>query len=356
MKPVASVIRTDRGSTRGRKFCFEQSDKCGDGCLGLPGGGRISSVNASKFTFNLAVQANLFGPAINLFFIFPHLKTGTNFGATSFTLTLFNMVQAGLLTKETTDIFRGSDGGAELVSLTNHGVHIMVARRTQKIITWGRLPPNHSHEGVDRFFSWMEGLLTNPANSGCATFWDLLELLKSAHRKSTGYKDTLLNLQVQLVNRNFDRWFEGHINRDQISGVKTPLVYRYVPDGDDVRVFFKHSLTDKGTFDLDEWGPWKLENVQANDPVTGRVGTRQVKSPAPPCPAPPRPVQSNAAPRSPRLPRPVQRRAAVAPHRPASTRAVPHRKWLKPSSGEKDRPERHPDDGKLPKLHHEPWV
>jgi hypothetical protein len=142
---------------RGGNLVFEQADKCGDSCLYLPGGGRVSSANTSKWSYHVALQTNIYpGKLINAFLLLPNLTTGANFGATSFLFSLCNMIKYGLITKETKTIMRGSDGGSENVAFTIHGVHMAVVRMTKKELIWARLPPDHSHDYCDRYFSALQ--------------------------------------------------------------------------------------------------------------------------------------------------------------------------------------------------------
>jgi len=223
-------------SLRDLVVMFEQSDKCGDSCLFCPGGGRVSGNNSGKYQLHIALQAHLFpGKCLYLNLLLPSLRTGANFGATSFLHGLYGQVSRGHLTPRTETIFRGSDGGSELVAFTCHGVHATVAKRLRKDLLWARLPPEHSHEAVDRYFSWVEGHV-NGAPGGCSTPWELEALIRKFHRTSA-YKEWNLQLGWQLCNRNIDKWLEGRLNRSTIKNIKVPLVwlYQYCAKDDRVR-------------------------------------------------------------------------------------------------------------------------
>ena len=139
---------------RGNWLSFEQDDKCGDSCLYLPGSGRINSNNTGKYSYHVSLQANMFpGKLINGYILLPSLRTGANFGATSFLYSICNAIKAGMITSETKMLYRGSDSGSENVGFTMHGVHINLVRATKKDLIWARLPPNHSHDYCDRWFS-----------------------------------------------------------------------------------------------------------------------------------------------------------------------------------------------------------
>eukprot|EP00965_Chrysotila_dentata_P050590 1676482-Pleurochrysis_carterae.AAC.1 len=48
-------------------------------------------------------------------------------------------------------------GGSENVAFVMHALHAtLVHRSVFDEITWARLPPDHSHDAIDRFFSVIE--------------------------------------------------------------------------------------------------------------------------------------------------------------------------------------------------------
>ena len=107
----------------GHEGCLaENSDKCGDHCLYLPASARASSANVSKFKYRLSLQANVYaGKLFNLMFLLPNLKTGADFGITSFLSSLSRMFNHGEVTNQTRRLFRGMDGGSENVNFA--GAH-----------------------------------------------------------------------------------------------------------------------------------------------------------------------------------------------------------------------------------------
>eukprot|EP00965_Chrysotila_dentata_P131207 4337572-Pleurochrysis_carterae.AAC.1 len=76
-----------------------QSDKCGDDSLYLPGGGRrLSGANQLRYTYRISSQAShIFGRMWELSLILPILKTGANFGATTFLSSLVRLMRNGRL-------------------------------------------------------------------------------------------------------------------------------------------------------------------------------------------------------------------------------------------------------------------
>lgn len=184
----------------------------------------------------------------------------------------------GTLTRDTKIIMRGSDGGSENVSYTMHGVHVNVVRTTRKELIWARLPPDHSHDYCDRWFSALEGWLTDPSASKCNTLHELISLI-ARKRPTSAYNTMKLQLFVLLWNFDFDRWLEGCTNASSMTGIKTPLVWRYVWDdvAKTVRVFFKHNMADAGSFMRDEWGPWHHQYTDYCNPESGVTERVQVK-------------------------------------------------------------------------------
>jgi hypothetical protein len=268
---------------RGNWLSFEQADKCGDSCLYLPGSGRINSSNAGKYSYHVSLQANIFpGKLINGYLLLPSLRTGANFGATSFLYSICNAIKAGMITRETKSLYRGSDGGSENVGFTMHGVHINLVRATQKDLVWARLPPDHSHDYCDRWFSAVEGFVKDAYAKGVNTLGQLLRLLAEKHTGSE-YRMMKLHLSILLCNYNFDAWIEGCLRTDKVKGIKTPLVYWYHWDevAGTVRVFFKHSVAAESTFERDEWGPWKNVWVESVDQNSGQLQKVQVKRTVP---------------------------------------------------------------------------
>jgi hypothetical protein len=84
-------------------------------------------------------------------------------------------------------------------------------------------------------------------------------------------------VSLLLQNFNFDKWLQGHLQTN-VRGISTPLVFRYVWDNDleRVAVFYKHGAADRGTFEKDEWGPWRKEWTTTTNQETGLLERVQV--------------------------------------------------------------------------------
>jgi hypothetical protein len=137
---------------------FEQSDACGEDCLNIPSVARVTSSNASKWTYRLKLQANVYPGKHFSFLLKPEpVIGGANFGATSLLHGLADMMDRKCITSSKRHFVRGTDGGSENRSKVMHGVHAMLVQfGVFDTITWARLPPSHSHDFVDRVFSAIE--------------------------------------------------------------------------------------------------------------------------------------------------------------------------------------------------------
>ena len=123
-----------------------------------------------------------------------------------------------------------------------------------------RLEPDHSHHWLtDGTFSVMEGWLCHDGFPGCPTIWDLIDYLRSKFAAAERYKDKRVEVTCLLVTFAFTKWFDGCIHQDEIRRIGTPLVWRHMwsEEQGDVVVQYKMALSDEGSFEKDEWGPWE---------------------------------------------------------------------------------------------------
>eukprot|EP00965_Chrysotila_dentata_P008439 274531-Pleurochrysis_carterae.AAC.1 len=85
-------------------------DKCGNESPYLPGGGRLTGTDQSKYIYRLSLQANFFSCSLwQLNFLLPNLRTGTDFGVTALFAGLVRSMELGSITRETRRLLRGSD-------------------------------------------------------------------------------------------------------------------------------------------------------------------------------------------------------------------------------------------------------
>ena len=71
------------------------------------------------------------------------------------------------------------------MSFVVHALHAtLVERGIFDEIIWMRLPPDHSHDEIDRFFSLIEAELRKPDTPEAATLLQLIRLLRDRLRAS----------------------------------------------------------------------------------------------------------------------------------------------------------------------------
>ena len=210
----------------------ENSDKCGDHCLYIPSSARAASANVSKYRYRLSLQANVYaGKLFNLMFLLPNLKTGADFGISSFLAGLCRMFELGEVTSRTRRLFRGMDGGSENVNFAGLGMNNLLVKELHEgsitEVQQHRLPPDHSHTFLtDGTFSVIEGFLTHDGFPGCATVWDMIAYLRRKFAGAEKYLDKRVEITCLLVTFAFTKLFDGHIHADKIRGIGTPSVPR----------------------------------------------------------------------------------------------------------------------------------
>ena len=257
----------------------ENSDKCGDDCLYLPNSSRPTSANMSKYKYRLSLQANVYaGKLFHLSLLMPNLTTGADFGISTFLASLVRMFQLGEITSLKRRLLRGIDGGSENVNFASLGMNSTLVHELHLgsilEVQQHRLPPDHSHHWTtDGTFSVIEGWLRADGFKGCATVWDLIELLRSEFAKADNYKDKKVEITFLLVSFAFTKWFDGCIHQEKLKHIGKPLVWRHIWSDarKEVVVQYKMLLSDEATFKKDEWGPWVEKMVEHNNEETGRV-------------------------------------------------------------------------------------
>eukprot|EP00965_Chrysotila_dentata_P038931 1293878-Pleurochrysis_carterae.AAC.1 len=73
--------------------------------------------------------SHIFGEMWELSLILPMLKTGANFGATTFLTSIVRLMRNNLLPAEKRRLVRASDGGSENVSFVMHALHATLVHR-----------------------------------------------------------------------------------------------------------------------------------------------------------------------------------------------------------------------------------
>ena len=270
-------------SSQSEGYVMENADKCGDQCLYLPSSQRISADNVSRYQYRVALQANVYASKLyHLSLLLPNLTTGANFGLTTELCGLVRMIQLGEVTAATRKFMRGIDGGSENVNHASLGMNNYLCgpktRRFDEVLQ-NRLQPGHSHHYLtDGLFSVIEGWCTGPGFAGCTTLVALMELLTKKLAEAAAYHDKVVEISILAVNFAFTKWFSGHLHMDKVSKIGDPLVWRHtwVESEQRVRTQYKYLISDVGSFDKDEWGPWVERCVPVNDPESGAIVMKTV--------------------------------------------------------------------------------
>ena len=105
---------------------------------------------------------------------------------------LCNMTDRGNITASTRRYVYCTDGGSENRAKNHHALnYTLVDAGVFEEVLWGRLPPHHSHDFVDRVFSAVESWLGSASHRGCNTPWDLRNyLLESFAHADSQYAGT----------------------------------------------------------------------------------------------------------------------------------------------------------------------
>jgi hypothetical protein len=263
---------------------FDQSDACGEDCLNVPTFPRVSSATTSKYTYKVKLQANLFPGFLFAFqLVPPHLTTGVNFGATCFLQAICNCIDMGKVTEYTRTYIHATDGGSENRAKLTHAMgYMLVEYGVFDEVLWCRLPPNHSHDLVDRVFSAIETWLKDVSYPGCHTIFELREyLLRKFASPDSKYHKTAVVIDILLANFDFKQWFHGCIAEREVvikeltraDGTKyrpEPLVWRttWSPALQRPVVHYKADMICQGTFLQSEWGPWEEVWVDGSEEET----------------------------------------------------------------------------------------
>ena len=264
-----------------QEVLVENGDKCGDECLFLPADYRTNADNVGKYRFRVALQANVYaGKLFHLSLLLPHLVTGSNFGIQSMLNGLVAMVKLGEVGPVCRKFLRGVDGGSENNNLASLAMNSMLVHvRRFDIVQQTRLPPSHSHHWLtDGLFSTIEGWMTGKGFHGCATLQELVEYLQMRFSQAKSYSSKRVEINFLIVNFAFTKWFKGHIKEKEVTRIGDPLVWRHtwVAETKTVCVQYKYALSDEGSFEKDEWGPWVKKQIQVEGAELGEVRTMTV--------------------------------------------------------------------------------
>ena len=150
--------------------------------------------------------------------VMPHLKTGINFGLTTMLHGILNCMDRGKVTPSTRTYIHCTDGGSENPANLMHAMnYVLVHYGVFDTVVWCRLPPNHSHDFVDRVFSAIETWLADMSWNGAFSLWELRDYLyqRFAHERSA-YSNVNVAIDILLANYDFSQWFDGCVDESHL--------------------------------------------------------------------------------------------------------------------------------------------
>lgn len=228
----------------------------------------------------VCVLVVLTGKLFHLSFLLPNLRTGANFGITSYLTGICRLIDLNLLEASKRQLMRGFDGDSANVCKYGLGLNcVLVKERCCDLIQQHRLPPDHSHTWqTDGLFSVIEGWLLHEGFTGCATLSQLHAFLCRKFAEAKAYKDKRVEIRVLLANFCFTHWLDGCVEVKKLNNIGVPLIWRHVWNESTKEVVsqYKMALSDEGTFYKSEWGPWVEETVEVEDATTGVVSVEKV--------------------------------------------------------------------------------
>ena len=191
------------------------------------------------------------------------------------------MIDLGHIRDLKRQLYRGFDGDSANVSEAGLAINCILVKQTRSfdIVQQHRLPPDHSHTWYcDGLFSVIEGWLLAEGFTGCYTVSKLIDFLVDKFSKSGAYKDQRVEISILIANFAFAKAVEGCVD-PKLSRIGVPLVWRHTwdPVRQDVVSQYKFALSDEGTFEKDEWGPWDDVEVLVNDAATGQQVSKTVQ-------------------------------------------------------------------------------
>ena len=229
---------------------FGYDDGCGSDFLYMPSAVREDAADASRYKYRFAMMCNLYpGALLRCSLIPPCVIKGGNFGCTAYFSSLARLHDIGKLGSH---IVRQTDSGPDNDCKVTHAFHwALVHFGVIQKITWGRLPPKHSHNFADRVNSMVKEVIfpKGGTGGGCRSPWDFEEVVKRALKSQRGEPE----FAWHLANTNWLSWFQdsNSIHKEFEDFTKQRFwVYEYDPDLSQhgyVRVTYKEAITTKPT-------------------------------------------------------------------------------------------------------------
>ena len=193
----------------------------------------------AKHKFDFAIQCNtVVGKGgVNRFMVVPaHVRTGSNFGLTSFIMALYGAHKNGRFKEGAgKTLYRHTDGGSDNLSVVTHVMHwLLVWLGIFDEIIWFRFDAGHSHTEIcDRFFSMIKRFFKIDGAARCErldSFEDFEAELRGLFAKSSD--GSTVELEYLFANWDFDHWFKecGSDAKKHLGGISFDNVFRYKYD------------------------------------------------------------------------------------------------------------------------------
>ena len=269
---VVAEHRSESLRSSTRLFCV--TDKLGSHWqyLPVPQGGRFTKASSSNWQYRQSIMGNLYPGLCNYASIVPPgLKTGGNFGCTSFVTTLYHLSKSKKLRPTVDSVSTQSDGGSDNVAWVTHIVNWFIIHvGVFNFLWWLRLRAGHSHNEADGWFSLIQ---TEVLAVGCNSPLELEARLVDSMKNVAGGCEALW----QLSNYNFEAFFRGCVSKE-FGHYKDERFWHYeydetLPEHGCVKVTFKTQLTDGATSERDEMKPF----VQASS-TSLHAGSRRYQT------------------------------------------------------------------------------
>jgi hypothetical protein len=247
--------------------------------LPMPPNERHRKDVATNYKYRESLMGTFYPGKGSFYFIVPPmLKTGGNFGCTSFIVSLCRLISNGRMTG-VRRLIRQTDSGSDNVSWVTFALcATLVKEGVFDQVDWMRIMPGHSHNEADARHRQALGVFypKKGTGPGCNSPLEFESSLNKGLRGIPGGYETLW----QLASFDWAKWFGSSIS-SEFGNYKDKRWWRFVrdyrvKDHGGVRVLYKDVLTDKATASRDEWKPFDLVPGTELDPryVTRPNGLR----------------------------------------------------------------------------------
>jgi hypothetical protein len=190
---------------------------------------RVEKGTTDNWCYKACLQGNFWPGVGNHYAVVPPmLRTGANFGCTSFVTSLYHLIKGGKIGAGVKRCARQqTDGGSDNVGWVTYVLNVVLVREgVFDIIDWLRLRAGHSHNEGDGNHSTARRVFypKKGVGPGCASPFQFEQMLVDGLRGMSGG----LEMLWQLSNYNFSKWAEGLVQ--DLGGIKNQRWWRFVYD------------------------------------------------------------------------------------------------------------------------------